>query len=480
MNIKAILKIIGSALCIESLFMIPCIIIAFTNKEAGGYPFLITSVLLFAIGAPLVIINIKSSKFHIKDGLLSVALSWILISIAGAMPYYFSGVIPQFINSLFESVSGFSTTGATILTDVEALPKSMLLWRCLTLWFGGMGILILTLAIIPSAGSGGIYIMKAEITGPSPSRLVPKLRKTAIILYSIYISLTLLEIICLIATGMGGFDSIIHALSTAGTGGFSNKNLSIGAYDNAAVDVIITIFMYLFGINFAIYFTVFSKSIFQAFKSEEFRVYSVIILISIILVTFNIFNIYGKNLILSLRYSAFQVTSIISTTGFATADFNCWPPLSKMVLLILMFIGSCATSTGGGMKVIRFIIMFKSARLSYKKILHPRITQSVIIDGHIVDEGIIKNVWMFSFLYIFIIIVASLLISFENYDMSTSISSVISMIGNTGAGFGSIGALGNYSLFTSFSKIVLCFCMLLGRLEILPILFLLTPKKRYN
>lgn len=477
MNIRAIQKVLGFVLCVEAIFMIPSTIIAFVSKQTDFISFLVISFIMFFLGLPFAMQKIHEKRFYIKEGFIAVALSWVVLCIAGALPFYFSGSIPSFINSIFESVSGFTTTGASILTNIESLPKGILFWRSMTHWLGGMGVLVLALAILPSIGGSGIHLMKAESTGPSPSKLVPSLRKTALILYAIYTTLTILQIICLKIAGMSFYDAVLHAMSTAGTGGFSNKNLSIGSYDSLAIEMIITVFMFLFGINFTIYFTVLTKNIFQAFKSEELRVYILIMLTSIILITINTLSFYDNNVLTSLRYSSFQASSIMTTTGFSSTDFNLWPTFSKSILLLLMLIGSCASSTGGGMKVVRIIIMFKSMRVSFKKITHPNIVKSISIDNHAINSNTINNVLIFILLYITIGVIATILISFENLDFTTTISSVIASIGNIGPGLELVGPLGNYSIFSSFSKVILSLCMLIGRLEILPIIFLFAPKK---
>jgi trk system potassium uptake protein TrkH len=477
MNIRAIRKVLGFVLCVEAIFMTPATIIAFVNKQTDFIPFLIISFVMFFLGLPFAIQETYEKKFYVKDGFIAVALAWIIMCIAGALPFYFSGAIPTFINSIFESVSGFTTTGASILTDIESLPKGILFWRSMTHWLGGMGVLVLALAILPSIGGSGIYLMKAESTGPSPSKLVPSLRKTALILYAIYTTLTILQIICLKIAGMSFYDAILHAMSTAGTGGFSNKNLSIGSYDSVAIETIITVFMFLFGVNFTVYFTVLTKNISQAFKSEELRVYILIMLTAIILITINTLSYYDNNVLTSLRYSSFQASSIMTTTGFSSTDFNLWPTFSKSILLLLMLIGSCASSTGGGMKVVRIIIMFKSIRISLKKITHPNIVKNVSLNDHVINNNTVINVLIFLLLYITIAIAAFIIISFENFDFATTISSVIASISNIGPGFELVGPLGNYSIFSSFSKMILALCMLVGRLEILPIIFLFAPKK---
>lgn len=478
MNIKILVKILGFVLCFEAIFMLPSTVISYTADQYDFLSFLISPAVMLAIGLPCSLLKINRTKLYAKDGLMAVAFSWIILCIAGALPFYISGAIPSFINSIFETVSGFTTTGASILTDVESLPRGILFWRSMTHWIGGMGVLVLALAIIPSLGGSGIYLMKAESPGPSTLKLVPSLRKTALILYAIYTSLTIMEIICLKIAGMSFYDAFIHAMSTAATGGFSNKNISVGYYDNVAIEIIITAFMYLFGMNFAIYFTALTKNIFQALKSEELRVYTAIMALSAILIAINISHLYNGNILTSIRYAGFQAASIMTTTGFSSTDFNLWPTFSKTMLMLLMVIGSCASSTGGGIKVMRIIIMFKTIRINFKKLTHPNIVKTLSIDNHPVDNTTIYNVLIFILLYIVVIIAATLLLSIENFDFTTTFSTVLTMIGNTGPGLEMVGPLSNYTIYSNFSKIVMSICMLIGRLEILPILFLFIPKKR--
>ncbi|NMC56480.1 MAG: TrkH family potassium uptake protein [Eubacteriaceae bacterium] len=478
MNIKALVKILGFVLCFEAIFMLPSTAISYVKGQYDFLSFLLIPALMLAIGIPCSLLKVKKAKLYIKDGFTAVAFSWIVLCIAGALPFYISGAIPSFIDSVFETVSGFTTTGASILTDIEALPMGILFWRSMTHWIGGMGVLVLALAVIPLIGGSGINLMKAESPGPSTTKLVPSLRKTAMILYAIYTALTLLEVLCLRIAGMSLYDAFIHAMSTAGTGGFSDKNLSVGYYDSVAIEIIITAFMYLFGLNFTIYFVALTKNILQALKSEELRIYTAIIIISIILISINISHLYNGNILTSVRYASFQTVSIMTTSGFSSTDFNLWPSFSRSMLMLLMVIGSCASSTGGGIKVIRLIILFKSIRIAFKKITHPNIVKTVSIDGHAVDNNTIFNVLLFILLYIVVIIIATLLLSIENFDFTTIFSTVLTMIGNTGPGFEMVGPLSNYSFYSDFSKIIMSLCMLIGRLEILPILFLFIPRKR--
>lgn len=480
MNKKAILKILGFILCFEALFMLPSTVIAAITKQYDLFSFIVVPAGMLAVGLPCAFIQPENKNFYTRDGFMAVALAWLLMSFAGCLPFFISGAIPSFMNSFFETVSGFTTTGATILTDIESLPLATLFWRNMTHWIGGMGVLVLTLAVIPSFGGKGIHLLNAETTGFGGAKFVPSLRKTALILYGIYTTLTLILVACLLLSGMNLYDSFLHAMSTAGTGGFSNQNISIGAYNNPAIEVIITVFMYLFGINFAIYFVVLTKGVVQAFKSEEFRLYTIIMGGAMLLIAINLMKMYGGNFLTALRFSSFQTASIMSTTGFSSTDFNLWPTFSKAILLMIMVIGSCASSTAGGIKVIRVLIMFKAARVEFKKSTHPNIVKSVSVDNHAIDNSVLQNIWVFFLLFITIIIGATILISLDNFDFTSSFTAVLATISNTGPGLELVGPLGNYAEFSTFSKIVFSFCMLIGRLEILPVLFLFTPKKAFS
>lgn len=480
MNKKAIVKIIGFILCFEALFMLPSTIIAATARQYDLFAFIIVPVGMFAIGIPCTLIKPANKNFYTKDGFMTVALSWLLMSFFGALPYYISGAIPSFMNSFFETVSGFTTTGATILSEIESLPKATLFWRNMTHWIGGMGVLVLTLAIIPSFGGRGVHLLNAETTGISGTKLVPSLRKTALILYGIYTALTLILVLCLLLAGMNVFDSFLHAMSTAGTGGFSNRNISIGAYNSPVIEIILTVFMYLFGINFSIYFVILTKGFAKALRSEELRLYTIILGSAMLLIALNLMKTYGGNFFTALRYSSFQAASVMSTTGFSSTDFNLWPTFSKTILLLLIALGSCASSTAGGIKIVRILVMFKAARVELKKTTHPNIVKSVTLDGRAIDNTVLHNVWVFFLLYVTTIVSGTILISINGFDFTTTFSSVLTTVSNAGPGLNLVGPLGNYSAFSSFSKIVFSFCMLIGRLEIFPVLFLFIPKKVFR
>lgn len=467
-----VLKNLGILLICEGLAMFPSLVVALIYSENSVWAFFYTILLLLVFGLALGSIKPKNKGIYAKDGFAIVAIGWILVSFFGALPFYFSGAIPSLVDSFFEASSGFSTTGASILQQIEGLPQGILFWRSFTHWIGGMGVLILAMAILPSAGTGALQIMKAESPGPSPGKLVPKVRETAKILYGIYIVITAIEVILLKIAGMSLFDAFIHTFGTVGTGGFSNMGLSVGAYNNVYIDMIITSFMFLCGANFALYYQVFKGNFKGFFKDEEFKLYGFIVIASIVLIALNIYGTIYKGVGQSIRYSAFQVVSIITTTGYATADFNIWPVFSKTILVFLMFVGGCAGSTGGGIKNIRFLLLFKAAKRDLLKIIHPRAVYTVRLGGKAVNEQTLSEVLGFFFMYIMVLCGAILIVSIEGKDIVTTVTSVVATIGNIGPGLGLVGPMGNFSGFTDLSKMVLSFCMIIGRLEIYPILLL--------
>lgn len=462
--------------------MIPSLLVAFIYKGSDDTAFVLTITMLLICGLPLMLIKPKTDKIYARDGFAIVALGWLLISLFGAMPFYISRSIPSPVDSLFESISGFTTTGASILKEIEGLPEGILFWRSFTHWIGGMGVLVLTLAILPSAGASTFHIMKAESPGPTPGKLVPKIGQTAKILYGIYIIITLIEIILLLAAGMPLYDSFIHAFGTAGTGGFSNMNSSVGAYNSVFIDVIITVFMLIFGTNFALYYYVLKGNIKALLKDEEFRFYIGVVLVFIIFITFNIYGSVFKSIWEALRYSSFQVASIVTTTGYSTADFNQWPIFSRILLLLLMFMGGCAGSTGGAIKQIRILVLLKNMKKELIKIIHPRAVYNVRIGGKTVEDDTLSGVLAFFFIYIFVFVMATLIVSCDGKDIATTVSSVIATLGNIGPGVGLVGPAGNYSEMSDISKIILSLCMFVGRLEIYPMLLLVVPSfwKRVN
>ncbi|VYT61597.1 TrkH family potassium uptake protein [Clostridium tertium] len=482
MNYKMVLKFIGNVLLYELLLMTIPFVVALYYGDGDANAFLFTIILMLPLALVLRNLKVKDKEMYAKEGFITVGLAWIVIAVFGALPFVISGAIPSFIDSFFETVSGFTTTGATIISEIESLPRGILFWRSFTHWIGGMGFLIFILALVPSLGSNTIYLLRAESPGPNPGKIVPKLNETAKILYIIYFILTIIETVLLMFSGLSFYDSIIHALGTAGTGGFSNMNSSVAAFNNPASEWIITIFMMLFGINFALYFQILRGSIKSFFKSEELRYYLLMIGVSIVFITFNILELNGGRIGESIRQSSFQVVSIITTTGYATVDFNLWPTLSKVIILILMISGAMAGSTGGGIKTTRIVIMLKAIRRGIDKILHPKRIQSVKMDGKVVDEEIISGVFLFLGAYLVITLIGIIIVSFDGFDLITTSTAVLTSISNVGPGFEMVGPTGNFSAFSPLSKIVLSFCMLAGRLEIYPMLIMFSKsiwKKTY-
>lgn len=475
MNITAILNIIGHVMKYEIIILLIPFFVALFYGQGDANAFLYTVLLMIPIALILIKIKGKKNEIYAKEGFLTVGLAWIVISFFGALPFVFSGAIPSLVDAFFETSSGFTTTGASILTEIQSLPKGILFWRSFTHWVGGMGFLIFILALMPTFSGNTIHLLKAESPGPTPGKIVPKIKQTAKILYAIYFVLTLIETIFLKSAGLSWYDSIIHALGTAGTGGFSNMNASVAAFNNPAVEWIITIFMLLFGVNFVLYFQLIRGNVKAFFKSEELKWYLIAVFASIIIIAVNIIPFNHGDVTKSIRDSAFQVSSIVTTTGYATVNFNLWPTLSKVILIMLMFMGAMAGSTGGGIKTIRIVIIFKAIRREIDKILHPRRVKSVKIDGNVVEEETISGVFLFIFAYIIISLIAIFIVSFDNFDVTTTVTSVIATLSNIGPGLEMVGPAGNFSAFSDLSKLVLSFCMLAGRLEIYPMLILFSP-----
>ena len=478
MNIRAIVFYIGYILRLEALMLLPSIGIALYRHEMSCVvAFLIAFAVLMIVGQGMVMLKPNDRSIRAKEGFVIVALGWIFMSVFGCLPFILSGYIPNFVDALFETTSGFTTTGATILTDVEVLPRSLLYWRSFTHWVGGMGVLVFMLAIVPSSkGSGdSLHILHAESPGPVVGKLVPKMRFTARILYAIYIALTVIEIILLVAGGMPFFDSLIHAFGTAGTGGFSNMNLSVAAYNNVYFEIVIGVFMALFGVNFTVYHCALVGDFKSVFRNEELRLYFLILVCAILAITINILPLYGNSFFTSLRYSFFQVSSIMTTTDFSTADFSEWPEFSRLLLIALMIIGACAGSTGGGIKVSRLLILGKSAMHTLRKLSHPQSVSVLRIDGRKIGDNVLSSVNGFLVIYLGICAASIVIVSLDNLDTATTISAVFACLNNIGPGLNVVGPLGNYNVFSGLSKVVLIFDMLLGRLEIFPIVMLFSP-----
>ena len=479
MNKRAISIYIGYLLFVEGVFMIPAIAIAAYYREAPSVKgFAITTALLLILAVLLIRQKRSDAGVYAREGFVTVSLGWILISLFGALPFYISGAIPSFLDCWFETVSGFTTTGSSILTDVEALPMGLLYWRSFTHWLGGMGVLVFMLAVAPLARGSGetFHLLRAESPGPSVDKLAPTMRHTTRILYSIYIVLTLLQIVLLLLGGMPLFDSVVHTFGTAGTGGFSIKNASIGAYDSAYLQAVIGVFMALFGINFSVYYLMLLRQFWTAFRNEELRFYIGIMLVTTAIIAVDILPQYaGLGTGKAVLDSFFQVSSIMTTTGYATVNFDQWPQLSRYLLMLLMIIGASAGSTGGGVKVSRLIILWKAAKSQMQTMLRPRAIRPVRMDGKPLQENVVRGTYAFTAVYAAICFVSILVLALENYDMDTTITAVLACINNIGPGLGMVGPAGNFSFFSPLSKIVLSFDMLLGRLEIFPMLLLFMP-----
>ncbi len=474
MNYGMIVYILGTILKAEAILMSLPALVAFLCGEGDLVPML--AAILIASGAGLLFTfkKPKNTVIYAKEGFVVTALSWVVMSLVGALPFVFAGAIPSYIDAVFETVSGFTTTGASILTDVEGMSRGLLFWRFFTHWVGGMGVLVFLLAIVPLAGGRSVHIMRAESPGPVVGKLVPKVRDTAMILYGIYITMTVVLIALLLLGGMPLYDSAVHAFGTAGTGGFGIWGDSIAHYDSAYIDVVLSIGMVLFGVNFNIYYLLLMGKVKSILRSEELRWYLGIIAGATLLIAWNTLSRWG-GILQSLRYAFFQVASVITTTGFATADFNLWPELSRMLLLVLMLVGACAGSTGGGMKVSRLIIMLKSAKREISRMLHPRSVYTLQFEGKPLEDQTIHNVFTYFFILVFLVIASVLLVSLDNMDFDSTFSAVLACINNIGPGLGIVGPMGSYAALSPLSKLVLILDMLLGRLEIFPMLMLFAP-----
>ena len=475
MNNKMIVYIIAKMLGVEGAVLLIPAFVAFLYGESDAIQFLIVSAVLGAIFFIFGRKRPENKVIYAKEGLVIVGLAWILWSLFGALPFVLTGSIPSYVDAFFETVSGFTTTGSTILTDIEALPKGVAFWRSLTHWIGGMGVLVFVMMLTSLDDEHSMHLMRAEVPGPEADKLVPKARATARILYLMYFVLTAAEVVFLMFGGMSFYDALLHSFSTAGTGGFSNRNASVAYYDSAYIDGVITVFMILFGVNFNLYFLIRLKNWKDALKNEELHAYLGIIAGAVAIVTVNILGIYG-NLVHAFRYASFQVASVITTTGFCTADFNLWPELSKVVLLGIMVIGACAGSTGGGIKVSRFLILVKSIKQEVRRMLHPKAVTIVKINGKRVGNDTIRSVYIYFISYILVMMVSILLVSINNFDFATTFSSVLTTLNNVGPGISMVGPVENFHMFSPLSKLVFCMDMLLGRLEIFPYLLLMSPE----
>lgn len=474
MNYLMIAQILGRMITVEAgLMFLPAGVCLLYGESP--LPFL--PVILFAglIGGLLWRVKPKNQELFAREGFAIVALSWIVLSMIGAVPFVLSGDIPSYVDALFETVSGFTTTGSTILTNVEAMGYGCQFWRCFTHWVGGMGVLVFMMAVLPMSGEYSMHIMRAEMPGPVIGKLVPRARKTAVILYKIYIGMTLAEVVLLLFGGMNLYDAFLHSFGTAGTGGFSNQGASIGAYNSVYIEMVIAVFMALFGVNFNLYFFLLIGRPKDALKNRELWLYWGIIIFASVTMAANAASQVG-GFGSGLRYSFFTVSSIITTTGFATTDYNLWPEYSRLLVVILTFMGACAGSTGGGIKVSRIMILFKSARNEIVRLIRPRSVRKVHLEGNIVDEKTVLCAQVFFFLYIFIILISALVLSFDGFDFTTNFTAALTCVSNVGPGLNVVGPSGNFAAFSNLSKVILTMDMLLGRLEIFPVLILFVPR----
>lgn len=476
MNILLVLRMLSSILLVEAASMVPSIAVSIAHGDGDTLPLVYAMLIILVIALPsYFFIHTKDRNLRVREGFVVVALAWVLMSVFGALPYIFSGFLPHFSDALFESVSGFTTTGATVLRDFSYMPHGIVFWRSFTHWVGGMGVLVLTLALLPKLSDHTSHLIRAESPGPSLSKIVPKMGDSAKILYMMYFVLTIAEFFCLLFAGMNPYDAAIHAMGTAGTGGFSNYGDSIAHFHSIPIELIMTVFMILFGINFAIYYFLITRSWKDIRDNEELRwylglVFGSILLLSLFLIPF--YGSFGK----ALRYAGFQTASIISTSGFATTDFDLWPVHAKMLLFVLTFIGSCAGSTAGGMKVIRVAILIKQCKREIRRTFQPRKVQTIRFDEKAVDESMLHSIAVFGVAYFLLMIIGAFTLSLEGkYDLVTNLTASLTCISNVGPGFGAVGPTGGFSGYGPFAKIIASFLMLAGRLELYPMLVLLNP-----
>ncbi len=482
MNYQLVLRLLGNILRIEAAcLLVPTLFALFT----GGpdlTAFCLALLITAAVGQGLRFIPVSRARMQARDGFATVALSWIAMSAFGALPYVFSGAIGDYVGAFFETVSGFTTTGATVLSSIEDLPRATLLWRAMTQWMGGMGVLVFTLAILPSSGEGSVYLMRAESPGPIKTKLVPRLKDTAKILYTIYVGLTAAQILCLRLAGMGWYEAVTHAMTTISTGGFSVKNASIAAYDSLLIHWIFILFMFLSGVNFSLLYYAICRQFKEVFTSEELRFYTCLAVGSSALVAASLVCQLGQALDgKTVTDAVFQVVTVMTTTGYATVDYDLWPTFAKMVIVLLMFAGASAGSTAGGIKSIRMVLLFKTLRREVRRILHPREVTIIKADGHRVKEETLSGVTLFFFAYVAAVLIGALVVAWDDIGITGAFTASLTCVGNVGPGLAPVGPTGNFGALSAVSKVVLSANMLLGRLEVLPLLVLLFPsmwKKR--
>ncbi len=476
MNYGIVLRVLGILLIIESFLMVPSLLISLWTKVNDSTAFILGIIITGLIGFILSKKKNYKNQISARDGLAIVSLGWLTASLLGAIPLYISKSTPTYIDAFFEIVSGFTTTGASILSNVEALPMGILFWRSFTHWVGGMGILVFTVALLPALGIGGFQIFKAESPGPVAGKIAPKIKDTAKILYTTYFAITILQIILLKIGGMSFFDSLVYTFGTVGTGGFATKNNSVGFYNSTYIHLVIGFFMVFSGVNFSLYYSIYKGKIRDVFYNEELRLYLGIIFVSTVAIGINLFMTSYNNMGLAFRDSFFQVGSIITTTGYSTVDFDLWPSFSKGILLLLMFIGGSAGSTAGGMKVIRILVMFKLIKREIIKIFHPRAMIPIKTNDKIMPNETVAGIYSFIALYLIIFVIGTLLVTLEGVDLESAASSVVATLSNIGPGLGFVGPTRNFGEYHQITKLLFSFFMLLGRLELFTIIALIAPK----
>ena len=472
MNFKLVARITGFTLLIEAGALLLPMAVALLYKESP-VPYLCSILIILAVSCGPVFLLKPKEDFFAREGFFTVGLIWVLFGAFGALPFFLSGQaqFASYVDCFFETISGFTTTGATILTEIEGLPMGLLFWRSFTHWLGGMGVLILTAALLPFLGISSNFLIRAESPGPVKSKLVPRASQSSKILYTIYLVLTLFETVILKLAGMNWFDAVTHAMATAGTGGFSTKNASIASFNSPLIEVIITVFMLLFSINFAVYFLILTGKAKQALKSDELRFFLIMVAAASAIIAWNLRDYYSS-IWDAVRHAAFQVATVVSTTGFMSADFDLWPELSRILLVVLMFIGACAGSTGGGMKCSRVLILFRSARREVRSIIHPRAVSVVRLDGAPLSERTLQTTQCYFIISLFLVFGMALIVGLDNFSFGTTLTAVITCMNNVGPGLEAVGPTCNFSAFSVLSKLVLSFAMVLGRLEMYPILVL--------
>ena len=478
MNRKLIIRMLGSLLLIEAIAMLPSFLIAMYYMDGDSLPLLYAILINTVVGSCMFFLFRPDPDSHLrlKEGFIITALGWIILGLFGSLPFILSRSLPRFEDAFFETVSGLTTTGASVVTLFEGFPRGVMFWRATTHWIGGMGVLVLTLALLPKLTGRTSHLIRAESPGPSLSKLVPKTGATAKILYRIYILLTLIEFVTLLLCGLNPYDAAIHSFATAGTGGFSNYGKSIAQFNSVPVEIVITVFMFMFGVNFALYFRFLTGEHFKAFfRDEEFRWYLIFAVSFILLVSFINLDHYHGDFMMSLRYGSFQISSIMSTTGFVTYDFNQWPAASHIIIVIAMLIGSCAGSTAGGIKVIRIILLSKVSRRNIRATGQPKKIDVIRLDGKAVDEHMLSQIAQFVFMYIALVLIGGFVMSVgSQYDLTTNLSASLTCVSNVGPGLGSVGPIYNYAGYSVHAKLMASFLMLFGRLELLPLFILFT------